>query len=152
MVGRTFLAAVNRSRELKRMFATYPKKEGVLESILHDYRIFSDGYNAGNTAVSQFKTPNENEQLPSEFIELARILVYPKVVKNEKRAWNFIHSFLVNNEVSGLHEEEDIEPTIENIIHTTTAFIETLLHEDGLPKVILEEVNQELSLVYTSLG
>jgi hypothetical protein len=39
------------------MFASYPKNDIALENIAHDYALFSDGYNAGNTAVSQFKTP-----------------------------------------------------------------------------------------------
>lgn len=111
------------------MFASYPKNDIALENISHDYTIFSDGYNAGNTAVSQFKTPQENEQLPLHFIDLARILVYPKQVKNIKRAWNFIHAFLRENDVSGIYEEQTPEATIPNILQYTTHFVQILLYE-----------------------
>lgn len=57
IVGRIFISAMTRSRELRAMFSEYPQNEARLERILRDYRIFSDGYNAGNIAATGFKVP-----------------------------------------------------------------------------------------------
>jgi hypothetical protein len=68
-----------------------------------------------------------------------------------KRAWNFIHAFLRENEVSGIYEEQSPEATIPNILQYTTHFVQVLLQEGELSREVLGEVNAELSSVYSIL-